>query len=434
MSQVDIAKMLKTSSDLSRQSSPSTSESIAIAEAALAEQFAKVDAIAYVNQKKILQAFRKHRLTEEHFAEHTGYGYGDPGRAVIDEIFADVMQADAAAVRLQLVSGTHALACALLGNLAQGERMVCLTGRPYDTLHQVIGRNGEVAGSLKAQGVDYVEADIDPNDLDKKTVLDEIRSLLSKPTKVVYLQKSCGYSFERPTLSNAEISKFSKTVKEISPSTYVIVDNCYCELVEEHEPTAWGADLIIGSLIKNPGGGLAICGGYFAGKQELVEGALTRLTAPGINGELGLTYNQGRLILQGLYSAPQAVANAVKGSLIIAEIFSKLGLNVRPSSKQARYDIVQAVELKTRERLLAFCRTVQMASPVNAHVVPEPAPLPGYEDEVIMAGGTFVEGATIEISADGPLRPPYVAYVQPGLSYLNIKYFLECLLDSSDFG
>lgn len=404
------------------------------AEKRLSEQFSNIDAIALINQKRILQAFKDHRLTEEHFAEHTGYGLNDTGRSVIDGIFAQVMQAEAAAVRLQLVSGTHAIACTLLGNLAPGERIVCLTGEPYDTLHSVIGRNSDIPGSLRAQKVDYVEVDIDATALNEESLEKELRKVLAQPTKIAYLQKSCGYSFSKRTLSSKEIGKISQAVKAISPETSVIVDNCYGEFVEANEPTALGADLIVGSLIKNPGGGLAICGGYFAGKRELVQGALTRLTAPGIDGHLGITYNQSRLLLQGLYLAPTFVANAVKGALLIAQIFSGLGLNVKPAPDEERFDIIQAVELKSQERLLAFCREVQMASPVNPHVVPNPAPLPGYEDEVIMAGGTFVEGGTLELSADGPIRPPYVAYIQAGLSYLNVKYLLEGLLESLHFG
>jgi cystathionine beta-lyase family protein involved in aluminum resistance len=312
--------------------------------------------------------------------------------------------------------------------------MVCLTGRPYDTLHEIIGRSNPVPGSLRGQGVEYVEIDVDPLTLEEPKVKDELEKTLLKPSKILYIQKSCGYSSTRRTLSNAEIGKLCRAAKAHAPGAHVIVDNCYGEFVEETEPTACGADLVVGSLIKNPGGGLAICGGYFAGKKELVEGALTRLTAPGNKGHLGVMYNQGRLILQGLYLAPAAVANAVKGSLLIAQVLSELGLNVKPSSRDQRFDIVQMVELKTPERLLKFCRAVQMVSPVNAYVIPEPAPLPGYEDQVIMAGGTFIEGATIELSVDGPLRPPFVAYIQAGLSYLNVKYLLESVLNSFDFG
>jgi len=401
-------------------------------EKSLSESFERIEATALINQKRVLEAFRANRVSEEHFAERTGYGLNDPGRQVIDKVFAQVMQAEAAAARLQIVSGTHAIACSLFGNLAPGERMICLTGVPYDTLHPVIGRGKAKQGSLRAQAVEYVEADIDPKTLGERQVAIYLEDLFAKPTKIAYIQKSCGYSASRRTLSNEEIGQLCLAVKERSPKTYVIVDNCYGELVEDSEPTVYGADLLVGSLIKNPGGGLAICGGYFAGKEELVEGALTRLTAPGNKGHLGVMYNQGRLILQGLFMAPSAVANAVKGALLIAQVFSELGFNVKPSSKEERFDIVQTVELKTRERLLRFCRAVQASSPVNAHVIPEPAPLPGYEDEVIMAGGTFIEGATIELSADGPLRPPYTAFIQAGLSYLHVKCWLESVLNSFD--
>jgi cystathionine beta-lyase family protein involved in aluminum resistance len=407
---------------------------IKAAERALDDSFQQIDAVALINQKRVLEAMSKHRLTEEHFAEHTGYGLNDVGREVMDKVFAHVMQAESAAVRLQLVSGTHAIACTLLGNLAPGDRMVCLTGRPYDTLHPVIGRNKVVPGSLRAQGVEYVEADIEPGNLNQDSVKTELKNLLSKPTKIVYLQKSCGYSATRRTLSNEEIGKLCRAAKEFAPHAYAIVDNCYGEFVEEKEPTACGADLVVGSLIKNPGGGLAICGGYFAGKKELVEGALTRLTAPGNKGHLGVMYNQGRLIMQGLYMAPCAVANAVKGSLLIAHVFADLGMKVKPTASERRFDIVQTVELGTAERLLKFCQLVQSVSPVNAHVVPVPSPLPGYDDEVVMAGGTFIEGATIELSADGPMRPPFMAYIQAGLSYLHVKYLVETVLNSSELG
>ena len=426
--------MLKNTSGISLAAGGRAASRIALAEKALAERFERIDATALINKKRVLQAFKTHRLTEEHFAENTGYGLNDAARAKIDAIFADVMQAEAAAVRLQIVSGTHAIACTLLGNLAPGDRIVCLTGEPYDTLHRVIGRDHAVPGSLRWQQVDYVEAEIEPDALDEEAVKVELQGLLSKKTKVVYLQKSCGYSFSRRTLSNQEIGKICRLVKALSPETYVIVDNCFGEFVEASEPTACGADMVVGSLIKNPGGGLTICGGYFAGKKELVNAALTRLTAPGLDGRLGLTYNQNRPLLQGLYLAPDFVANAVKGALLVASIFSELGLKVRPAPETERFDIIQAVELKTRERLLEVCRTVQAVSPVNAHVVPVPGPMPGYEDEVIMAGGTFIQGANIELSADGPMRPPYAAYIQAGLSYLNVKYLLEELLESFSFG
>jgi cystathionine beta-lyase family protein involved in aluminum resistance len=402
------------------------------AEKALAETFEKVDAVAMVNQRRVLEAFAKHRLTEEHFAESTGYGLDDAGREVIDRIFADIFQAEKAAVRLQFVSGTHAIACALLGNLHKGDRMVNLTGTPYDTMHHVIGLEGNSKGSLIASGVIYRELDIDINRLKEQPIRNQMASLMLAPTKIAYIQKSCGYSFSRRTISNQQIAELCAVVKELNPKVHIIVDNCYGEFVEEMEPTACGADMVAGSLIKNPGGGLAITGGYLAGKSELVQSALERLTAPGIGGKQGITYNHGRLLLQGLFTAPAVVAGAVKGSLLIARVFKEMGLNVKPSSTDTRFDIIQAVELKTRQGLIEFCRCVQMASPVNSHVVPEPALLPGYTDEVVMAGGTFVQGSTMELSADGPLRPPYVAFIQGGLSYLHVKCMLENLLKQTD--
>jgi cystathionine beta-lyase family protein involved in aluminum resistance len=404
------------------------------AEKALTENFERVDSIALINHRRVLEAFAEYRLTEEHFAERTGYAINDPGREVMDKIYAHVMQAPAAAVRLQLVSGTHAIACALLGNLTPGDRMVVLSGKPYDTLHPVIGRNQIESGSLRALGIEYVEADIAPNELHLERVQNELKTLLGVPTKVIYIQKSCGYSSVRRTFSNEEIGQLCRAAKKYAPNAYALIDNCYGEFVEANEPTNCGADLVVGSLIKNPGGGLAICGGYIAGRKELVEGALRRLTAPGINGHLGVSYNQGRLIMQGLYLAPAAVANAVKGAMLMAFVFNEMGMKVRPSPQDLRFDIIQTVELQTRKRLTDFCHAVQKSSPVNAHVVPEPAPLPGYEDEVIMAGGTFIEGATIELSADGPLRPPYTVFIQAGLSYLHVKCMLENVLNSCDLG
>jgi cystathionine beta-lyase family protein involved in aluminum resistance len=402
------------------------------AEKNLGESFEKVDAIALNNQRRVLEAFARHRLTEEHFAETTGYGLDDAGRAIIDEIFAEIMQADKAAVRLQFVSGTHAIACALLGNLSRGERMVSLTGTPYDTLHDVIGLTGNSKNSLRACGVEYEELDIDFTTLHEAATRERLKAVIGKPTNVAYIQKSCGYSFVRRTISNHEIAVLCRLVKDLNPDVHVIVDNCYGEFVEEMEPTACGADMVAGSLIKNPGGGLAITGGYLAGKAELVQSALERLTAPGIGGKQGISYNHGRLLLQGLFMAPSIVAGAVKGALLIARVFEELNLNVKPSSADLRFDIIQAVELKNRHDLVSFCRAVQMASPVNAHVIPEPALLPGYADEVVMAGGTFVQGSTMELSADGPLRPPYVAYIQGGLTYFHVRCMLEKLLSQSE--
>jgi len=400
-------------------------ELVKSAERSLQDRFTRIDEISYLNQKRVLKAFKNNRLTEEHFAERTGYGLDDPGRQMIDAIIAEIMEADAGAIRMQFVSGTHAIASALFGNLRPGDRLACLTGSPYDSLHKVIGHRHQSSGSLLSLGIEYVEGTFDPQDLSNANTMADLRRILQAPTTVAYIQKACGYSIERRTLSNQAIQSLCHAVKAINKEVTIIVDNCYGEFVEEREPTACGADLIVGSMIKNPGGGLAICGGYLAGKRDLVDHALNRLTAPGIGGHEGVMYNQGRLVLQGLFMAPSVVASAVKGALLLARVLEEFGYFVKPSSCEERFDIVQAVKFKSREAFTAFCRAVQMASPVNAHVAPAPAPMPGYDDEVIMAGGTFVEGSTIELSADGPLRPPFVAYVQGGLTYGHVRYMVE---------
>lgn len=397
------------------------SELLLDCEKELFESFQEVDRIALLNQERVLKAFAANKLTEEFFAEHTGYGIDDCGREAMDAIFADVFECEAAAVRMQMVSGTHAIACALFGNLAPGDKLVVLTGKPYDTLNQVIGASAHSHGSLVHLGVKYEELDL-TNLLD--TASDgEIRARLAAvaPARLYHIQKSRGYSTERPTLSNQAISRLASLVKEVDAGANVFVDNCYGEFVEEHEPVALGADLMAGSLIKNPGGGLALTGGYVAGKKTLVENALIRLTAPGIGGHLGVTFNQNRLVFQGLFLAPSVVSGAVKGSMLAASCLKRLGLKVDPSPLSRRFDIIQAIEFGDRQRLINFCRALQSYSPVNAHVAPEPSGMPGYDDEVIMAGGSFVEGATIELSADGPLREPYAAYLQGGLSYLHVK-------------
>lgn len=411
-----------------------TRDLIRQAESSLAEEFEFVDETALHNQRKVLDAFRDHKLTEEHFAEHTGYGIDDAGREALDAIFAQIFGAPAAAVRMQVVSGTHALALCLFGTLKPGDRLVSITGAPYDTLQQVIGIAGNGRGSLKELGVLYGQIDVDPLFLDKKEVAEPLKKLLQSPTKLVTIQKSCGYSFERRTLSNDEIGKMIAYVKAINPECLVMVDNCYGEFVEATEPTGHGADIIAGSLIKNPGGGLAISGGYIAGREDLIESALFRLTAPGIGGHQGVSFNQNRLLFQGLFLAPAVVASAIKGAMLSAIIFADLGLEVKPRPKDRRFDIIQAIKFGERQKLVNFCRAIQHFSPVNAHVQPEPAGMPGYEDQVVMAGGTFVEGSTIELSADGPLREPYAAFLQGGLTYLHIKCMLEGAITLSRSG
>lgn len=414
-----------------------TKDLIRQAEKSLAEQFEFVDETALQNQRKVLDAFRNHKLTEEHFAEKTGYGIDDAGREALDSIFAEVFNAPSAAVRMQVVSGTHALALCLYGCLKPGDRLVSITGAPYDTLQQVIGIAGDGRGSLKELGVDYAEIDINPALLDAPVATGrvlELQKLLESPTKLVTIQKSCGYSFDRRTLSNEEIGKMIALVKGINADVLVMVDNCYGEFVEATEPTGHGADIIAGSLIKNPGGGLAISGGYIAGRADLIESALFRLTAPGIGGHQGVSFNQNRLLFQGLFLAPSVVASAVKGAMLSALVFSDLGMEVKPAPADRRFDIIQAIRFGDRRKLVNFCRAIQYFSPVNAHVSPEPAEMPGYEDQVVMAGGTFVEGSTIELSADGPLREPYAAFLQGGLTYLHIKCMLEGAITRSRSG
>lgn len=405
------------------------------AEGELKDAFARMDRIALVNQKRVLDSYREHQVTEEYFAERTGYGIDDIGREMIDKVFASVLQAEAAAVRMQMVSGTHAIACALFGNLEPGDTLVVLTGKPYDTLEEVIGAGGTreepVRGSLTALGVKYKELALDPN-LSVEELSQQIK--LAAPAKLYHIQKSRGYSMSRQTLSNKDIAKYIAAIKAVDAKASTFVDNCYGEFVEEQEPTAVGADLIAGSLIKNPGGGMALTGGYVAGRKDMVEGALLRLTAPGIGGHLGITFNQNRPVLQGLFLAPSVVSQAVKGAMLVASVFEKLGMIVHPAPSADRYDIIQAVEFGNRERLINFCRALQSFSPVNAHVSPEPSSMPGYADQVVMAGGTFVEGATIELSADGPLRPPFAVYLQGGLSYLHVKCALLGSLNLSAEG
>ncbi len=418
-------------------------------EKSLAAAFENIDEISLSNQRRVLQAFKNNRLSEIHFAERTGYGLGDFGREVIDNIYAEVMQADAAAVRLQFVSGTHAIACALFGNLRHGERMVSLTGRPYDTLQPVIGLKNPKSSkpeeahpqSLIGSGIIYQELpfneaiglitneNIDGNPPSNNIALKKIAALLEKPTKLVHIQKAPGYDSERRALTNEEISKLCQIVRRYRSDVIIMVDNCYGEFVELNEPTACGADLIAGSLIKNPGGGLAITGGYIAGKKDLVEQALIRVTAPGLKGQLGLLYNQNRLVLQGLFMAPAIVANAVKGAMLSALILEEAGFIVSPKPFTTRSDIVQTIQFGSAEKLIRFCQAVQASSPVDSYVIPEPGDMPGYADQVIMCAGTFHQGATLELSADGPIRPPFVAYQQGGLTYQHIKCMLENVLE-----
>lgn len=376
--------------------------------------------------ERVLAAFAAERLGVHHFASVSGYGHGDLGRETLDRVFARVLQAEAAAVRLQFVSGTHAIAAALYGVLRPGDRLLALSGRPYDTLEEVIGLRGSGQGSLAEFGIAYDEL---PLTAAGRVDLERIDEALSVPTRMVLIQRSCGYSW-RPSLSVAEIGELVERVKAIQPECLVFVDNCYGELVEEREPTAVGADLIAGSLIKNLGGTIAPTGGYVAGRAELVEQACCRLTAPGIGGEGGTSFDLNRLLFQGLFLAPQMVAEALIGAELVAQVFHDLGYAVNPLPGGPRSDVIQAVRLGSPERIKTVCRAFQACSPVGSYLDPVPAPMPGYASELVMAGGSFIDGSTSEFSADGPLREPFVLYVQGGTHHAHAALALERALEA----
>jgi cystathionine beta-lyase family protein involved in aluminum resistance len=370
---------------------------------------------------RVLEAFAAERLGTHHFASVSGYGHGDLGREVLDRVFARVLQAEAAAVRLQFVSGTHAIAAALFGVLRPGDRMLAITGRPYDTLEEVIGLRGSGQGSLAEFGVRYDELPLLP---DGGVDEEGLAAALAEPTRLVLIQRSCGYSW-RPSLAVATIGRLCARVKALQPGCVCFVDNCYGELVQEQEPTAVGADLMAGSLIKNLGGTIAPSGGYVAGSAELVERACCRLTAPGIGSEGGTGFDLHRLLFQGLFLAPQMVAEALIGAELVASVFADLGHAVNPLPGGPRSDVIQAVRLGDPDLLRQVCRAFQAASPVGAYLDPVPAPMPGYDSELVMAGGTFIDGSTSEFSADAPLREPWVLYAQGGTHHAHVAIALE---------
>lgn len=376
----------------------------------------QVEALVRRNQLRVLEAFRTARVSDFHFAPSTGYGYDDAGRAKLEEVFAQVFGGEAALVRTQIVSGTHALGLCLFGVLRPGEELVAVTGTPYDTLETII-RGPQGSGSLRELGVEYREVPWNHGQLD----LEAVRAAIGPRTRAVLIQRSRGYSL-RPALSVRQIEELISVVKERKPDTITIVDNCYGEFVEVSEPPAVGADLTAGSLIKNPGGGLAPCGGYVVGRRDLVQRAANRLTMPGLGGACGASLGLNRLLFQGLYLAPLMVGEALRGADFAAALFERLGFGVAPLLGEERHDLVQAIALGQPERVLAFCAAVQEASPVNAYVRPEAAPLPGYETPVVMAAGTFVQGASLELSADAPLRPPYAVFLQGGLSRYQVQF------------
>jgi cystathionine beta-lyase family protein involved in aluminum resistance len=396
------------------------------AEKALIPIFSGIDTQVKQNLTKVLEAFRHHRVGVQHFASVSGYGHDDLGREVLDRVFAQIMGAEKAAVRVQFVSGTHAIACAIYGVLRPGDEMLAVAGAPYDTLEEVIGLRGSNQGSLQDFQIAYRQLDLTPvGTIDWSALSTAVKS----NTRLVLIQRSCGYSW-RQSLSIEEIAKIVQIVKQQNPETICFVDNCYGEFVTKLEPTAVGADLMAGSLIKNPGGTIVTTGGYVAGKAELVEAAACRLTAPGIGSSGGATLDQNRLMFQGLFLAPQMVGEAIKGSHLIAYVFEQLGYAVNPLPLVPRRDIIQAVQLGSPEKLIAFCKAIQQHSPIDSYLEPIPAEMPGYESQLVMAGGTFIDGSTSEFSADGPLREPYIAFCQGGTHWTHIAIALEAAVEA----
>ena len=383
----------------------------------LAPSFRRIEQISEENTLKVLTAMRECKVSDIHFNTSSGYAYDDIGRSKLEELYAKVFAAESALVRTQFVSGTHALATVLFGILRPGDKLVSLTGTPYDTMQTVIGYTTSSSGSLKEYGILYDELPLNEGRVDVERIAD----VLDERTKMVLIQRSRGYS-RRPTLLIEDIREICNQVHRLRPDCICFVDNCYGEFVESLEPTQAGADIMAGSLIKNPGGGLAPTGGYIVGREDLVELASYRLTAPGMGAELGASLVNNRLFFQGLFLAPHVVSQALKGALFAAGIFENLGYMTYPRISDERGDIIQAIELGTAEKLVAFCSGVQKYSPVDSFVKPEPWDMPGYTDQIIMAAGTFVQGASIEFSADGPLRPPYNVYLQGGLTFEQVMF------------
>ncbi|MEM9451895.1 MAG: methionine gamma-lyase family protein [Cyanobacteria bacterium P01_E01_bin.6] len=403
-----------------------SSELIQQAEQALLPIFSGIDAKVKENLAHILDTMRIHKVGTHHFSGITGYGHDDLGRQTLDRVFADVMRAEAALVRVQFVSGTHAIACALFGVLRPGDELLAVAGAPYDTLEEVIGVRGTGQGALRDLGIHYRQLNL----TDNGTVdWDALKESIRPQTRLVLIQRSCGYVW-RPSLAIADIERIVHAVKLQNPDTICFVDNCYGEFVDSQEPTAVGADLMAGSLIKNPGGTIVAAGGYVAGRADLVELAACRLTAPGIGSSGGATFDQNRHLFQGLFLAPQMVGEAIKSSHLAAYVFQQLGYLVKPFPKAPRHDVIQAIQLGTPEKVIAFCRAIQMHSPVESYLDPVPANMPGYESKLVMAGGTFIDGSTSELSADGPLREPYIVYCQGGTHWTHAAIALEAAADA----
>lgn len=387
------------------------------AEEEIRPQFERVDRIAMLNTRKVMTAFQDNKVSDSCFAGTTGYGYDDLGREVLDKVYAQVFCTEAALVRIGFVNGTHALSAALFGILKPGDTLLSVTGLPYDTLRNAIGIEGDCHGSLKFYGINYRQVDLKNGEAD----LDAIKAALAdRSISAVLIQRSRGYE-NRKALSAEEIGEICSAVKSVAPNVTVMVDNCYGEFTGEHEPTEYGVDIMAGSLIKNPGGGLAPTGGYIVGRKNLVENAAMRLTTPGIGGECGASLGNNRLLFQGFFMAPHIVAQAIKTVTFCSAMMKKIGFESSPAPDEARNDIIQMVTLKNAENMKKFCRGVQAGAPVDSYVTPEPWQMPGYNVPVIMAAGAFVQGSSIELSADGPMREPYTLYVQGGITYESGK-------------
>ncbi len=401
---------------------------IRAAEKVLTDKFLELEDTAYVNQLKVLEAFQNHRVREYHFYTSSGYGYDDAGRAALEDIYAQVFSAEDSIVRPQIVSGTHAIAACLFGLLKPGDELLSLTGRPYDTLSGIIN---DLPGSLVSKKIRYKEIELDA---DGKPDSEQIKNSISSSTSMVFIQRSRGYS-ARPALTVEEIENLSQTVKGVNSNIIIFVDNCYGEFVQEREPLKAGADLIAGSLIKNPGGGLAPAGGYICGTRDLVEQISWYLTAPGLGKKLGASLSDKRWFYQGLFMAPHTVLQALKGAVLLAYLLEQYGYKVSPLWNEKRGDIVQAVKFADAGQVLKFCQIVQQSSPVDSDVKLEYGDLPGYTDKIAMAAGTFVQGSSIELSCDAPMRRPYCAYLQGGLTYEHIRYVAEqvlrCIIDNN---
>lgn len=381
----------------------------------VSSEFYAIDEIASYNQLKVLNAMQIHKLSSNHFNWHTGYGYDDPGREKIEEIYSEIFQTEDAIVRPIIVNGTHALTLCLAGILRKDDLLLSIAGKPYDTLDEVVGISNQYGQALdiKYEQIDLTE--------DGNFKFELIKEALKQPVKMIYIQRSSGYSW-RQSLTIKKLEEIITYVKDIQPNVIVMIDNCYGEFLDYKEPTEVGADIMAGSLIKNPGGGLAISGGYIVGKRELIEQVSYRMTTPGIGKECGLMFGQTRTMFHGLFIAPQTVAGAIKGAIFCSKVFEELGYEVNPKYNDPRSDIIQSVKLGTKEQVICFCEGIQAAAPVDSYVTPVPWEMPGYDSEVIMAAGAFVQGSSIELSADAPIRPPYIVYFQGGVTYEHSKF------------